>query len=632
MSHTVIGTAGHIDHGKTLLVKGLTGTDTDMAPEEKARGITIELGFAFLGEEATIIDVPGHERFVKTMVAGVSTIDIALLLIAADDGVMPQSREHLDVLQLMGVRRGIIVINKIDLAEEEWLELVEEDVRELVTGSFLEDAEVFRVSALTGAGMEELRTRLLEMVGETEERRQEGPFRLPVDRSFLVKGFGLVCTGTVLSGHLAEGDAVVVQPGGKQLRVRTLQSHGQQVKEVGAGDRAAINLPGVEQGEIARGDLLAEVGLFEPTYMLDARLQLLATCPKEMTQYTRVRLHLGTREVMARVVLLDLTVLMPGESALVQLRLESPVVGVWGDRFVIRRYSPALTIGGGTVLEPHPVRHRQNESGVAERLKALEGKETVQAVEAKLVLARDDAVDVRSLAGDLGLSLENVRQATAELVSAGRAVKVQVDGADGLVHSERWQLLVERAGETLAAFHEGNPLKTGLNREELRVLVGRRIPSSLFEQVLKEMENQGLVAQEGSAVRATTHQIRFSSEEDEMRKTIEEALQAADLSSMPDAGELASRLGTGKDAVEQILRALQRLGSVAFLEGGLVLHQATLEAVKEKLRDHLQQNGEITVSQFRELIGSNRRYALGLLNRFDEEGLTLRNGDVRSLR
>ena len=253
MAHTVIGTAGHIDHGKTLLVKALTGTDTDQAPEEKARGITIELGFAFLGESATIIDVPGHERFVKTMVAGVSTIDVAILVIAADDGVMPQSREHLDVLELLGVERGVIVLNKVDLVEEDWLDLVEEELRDFTRGTFLQDAEIFQVSALCGEGVDPLRQRLLELAGDTEDKRADAPFRLPVDRAFVVKGFGLVCTGTVLAGSVGEGDRVEIMPEAREVRVRSMQEHGVAVDRVQAGDRAAINLAGVEQGQIERG-------------------------------------------------------------------------------------------------------------------------------------------------------------------------------------------------------------------------------------------------------------------------------------------------------------------------------------------------------------------------------------------
>lgn len=350
MAHTVIGTAGHIDHGKTLLVKALTGMDTDQAPEERARGITIELGFAFLGDRATIIDVPGHERFVKTMVAGVSTIDVAMLVIAADDGVMPQSREHLDVLRLLGVERGVVVINKADLVEEEWLDLVEEEVREFVRGTFLAPAKIFRVSALSGAGIEPLRQRLLAMAEDTAAKRTDAPFRLPVDRAFAVKGFGLVCTGTVQAGALAEGDRVEIAPAGPLVRVRRLQQHGATVQAVRAGDRAAINLAGVEQGQLARGHSLVAPGFFRPTQMLDAQVQLLASSPMPMASRTRVRLHLGTREIMARIVLPAAKPLTPGQEGFAQLRLEAPVVAAWGDRFVLRRYSPALTIGGGQLF------------------------------------------------------------------------------------------------------------------------------------------------------------------------------------------------------------------------------------------------------------------------------------------
>jgi selenocysteine-specific elongation factor len=413
MAHTVIGTAGHIDHGKTLLVKALTGTDTDQAPEEKARGITIELGFAFLGESATIIDVPGHERFVKTMVAGVSTIDVAILVIAADDGVMPQSREHLDVLELLGVERGVMVLNKVDLVEEDWLDLVEEELRDFTHGTFLQDAEIFRVSALSGEGVDPLRQRLLALAGDTEDKRADAPFRLPVDRAFVVKGFGLVCTGTVLAGSLGEGDRVEIMPEAREVRVRSMQEHGVAVDRVQAGDRAAINLAGVEQGQIDRGDLLVAPEAFRPTQMLDVRLRLLQSSPMSIEPRTRVRLHLGTREIMARVVLPERKPLEPGEESVVQLRLEAPLVAAWGDRFVVRRYSPALTIGGGTVLDPHPAKHRRFDADLLDHLRVLECGELRQVVE-RWILAVDDRLkSERDLLGEMGIGPERLQQVCA---------------------------------------------------------------------------------------------------------------------------------------------------------------------------------------------------------------------------
>ena len=631
MAHTVIGTAGHIDHGKTLLVKCLTGEETDRTPQEKARGITIELGFAFLGDEATIIDVPGHERFVKTMVAGVSSIDLALFVIAADDGVMPQSREHLDILELLGVTRGIIVLNKVDLAEEEWLEMVEGDIGDLVEGTFLEKADIHRVSALSGQGIDDLQRAIQEMIAETRVRQVGGLFRMPVDRSFLIKGFGLVCTGTVLSGSLGEGDSAEMLPVGRRLRARGLQQHGQAVAEVGAGDRAAINVPGVEQADAGRGQVIVADGVFEPTHMVDVRLKLLPSCPKPVQQRSRVRFHLGTAEVLARVVLLDRDTLEPGDEALAQLRLESPVVAVWGDRFVLRRYSPALTIGGGRILDPHPPKHRPSSKGVAAQLQKLESEEIDQVVEARLSAGVAGFESVRSMAGSLGLDQEQMELIVGRLAAGGRLVRCTIDNAECLVHGGAWQELVADIEKLLQTFHSANPLKEGLNREDLRHQCGRQ-RSELFDAVLSQMSNEGAVNLVGALVRSARHQISFSQDEERLRSRIEEELKSADFGGMPDSRELSKRLQIEEKAVAQLLRAMQSLGSVIYLDETLFLHSDTVAAARTKLRGYLEVNTGITVSQFRELINSNRKYALALLNRFDSDGFTQRQEDVRILR
>ena len=631
MAHTVIGTAGHIDHGKTLLVKCLTGEETDRTPQEKARGITIELGFAFLGDEATIIDVPGHERFVKTMVAGVSSIDLALFVIAADDGVMPQSREHLDILELLGVTRGIIVLNKVDLAEEEWLEMVEGDIGDLVEGTFLERADIHRVSALSGQGIDDLQRAIQEMITETRVRQAGGLFRMPVDRSFLIKGFGLVCTGTVLSGSLGEGDSAEMLPVGRRLRARGLQRHGQAVPEVGAGDRAAINVPGVEQADAGRGQVIVADGVFEPTHMVDVRLKLLPSCPKPVQQRSRVRFHLGTAEVLARVVLLDRDTLEPGDEALAQLRLESPVVAVWGDRFVMRRYSPALTIGGGRILDPHPPKHRPSSKGVAAQLQKLESEEIDQVVEARLSAGVAGFDRVKSMAGSLGLDQEQMELIVGRLAADGRLVRCTIDNAECLVHGGAWQELVADIEKLLQTFHSANPLKEGLNREDLRHQCGRQ-RSELFDAVLSQMSNEGAVNLAGALVRSARHQISFSQDEECLRSRIEEELKSADFGGMPDSRELSKRLQIEEKAVAQLLRAMQSLGSVIYLDETLFLHSDTVAAARTKLRGYLEVNTGITVSQFRELINSNRKYALALLNRFDSDGFTQRQEDVRILR
>ena len=631
MAHTVIGTAGHIDHGKTLLVKALTGMDTDQAPEERARGITIELGFAFLGDRATIIDVPGHERFVKTMVAGVSTIDVAMLVIAADDGVMPQSREHLDVLWLLGVERGVVVINKVDLVEEEWLDLVEEEVREFVRGTFLVPAEMFRVSALSGAGIEPLRQRLLAMAEDTAAKRTDAPFRLPVDRAFGVKGFGLVCTGTVQAGTLAEGDRVEVAPEGRLARVRRLQQHGAAVQAVRAGDRAAINLAGVEQGQLARGHSLVAPGFFRPTQMLDAEVQLLAASPVPMASRTRVRLHLGTREIMARVVLPTATPLTPGQESFAQLRLEAPVVAAWGDRFVLRRYSPALTIGGGRVLNPHPAKHRRFEPALLAHLQGLAEGDLPEVVECWLRGADDRLKSQQVLAGELGLGVERLTRWTDALVAAGRAVRVTSEGQPHILHRavcEHWGAQVEAA---LARFHRAQPLKLGLPREELRNLSARYVQPELFDCVLRYLEEAGRVALDGAVVRAAAHRICFTPQQAVLKAALEARLNPANFANLPTRAELAQALNASRAEVADMLQALQALGEVVALEGGLLIHCAALARARTLLSDVLERDGEIAVAAFRTLIGSNRKCAMALLGYFDAEGLTVRRGDVRVL-
>lgn len=631
MAHTVIGTAGHIDHGKTRLVKALTGMDTDQAPEERARGITIELGFAFLGDQATIIDVPGHERFVKTMVAGVSTIDVAMLVIAADDGVMPQSREHLDVLRLLGVERGVVVINKADLVEAEWLDLVEEEVSEFVGGTFLASAEIFRVSALSGAGIDRLRQRLLALAEDTAAKRTDAPFRLPVDRAFGVKGFGLVCTGTVQAGALAEGDRVEVAPEGPLARVRRLQQHGAAVQAVRAGDRAAINLAGVEQGQLARGHSLVAPGFFRPTQMLDAQVQLLASSPMPMASRTRVRLHLGTREIMARVVLPAARPLTPGQESFAQLRLEAPVVAAWGDRFVLRRYSPALTIGGGRVLNPHPAKHRRFEPALLAHLQALTQDDLPAVVECWLRCADHRLKSEQVLAGELGLGVERLARWTDALVAAGRAVRVASEGQTHVLHldvCERWGAQIEAA---LARFHRAQPLKLGLPREELRNLSARYVQPELFDCVLRYLAEAGRVVLDGAVVRAASHRICFTPQQEVLKAAVEARLNTANFADLPTLAELAQALDASRAEVAEMLQALQALGEVVSLEGGLLIHCEALARARTLLSDVLERDGEIAVAEFRTLIGSNRKCAMALLGYFDAEGLTVRRGDVRVL-
>jgi selenocysteine-specific elongation factor len=540
---------------------------------------------------------------------------------------MPQTREHLDVLQLLGIERGIIALNKIDLVEEDWLELVEEELRQLTKGTFLEGAPIARVSAHTGEGVEELKRLLLAQAAQPRARRQGGPFRLWVDRAFVVKGFGLVSTGTVWSGALKSGDHVELMPAGRPLRVRGLQQHGREVEKVQAGDRAALNLPGVEAGEILRGHALVVPGYFRPTQLLDARLRLLPSCPKPLETRTRVRLHLGTAEVMARVALLEEQVLEPGASALAQFRLETPLVAAWGDRFAIRRYSPPLTIGGGLLLDPQPIKHRRGEEGLREHLGALEQGDLPSVAEAMLRWAPEGARPCQALAGELGMGMEQLEKALEGL--GNRVVRLQLKGQPAAIHAHPWNALRQQTEKALATFHRAEPLKAGLNREELRRLADRRADPELFDQVLQALEREGRLAAEGSLVRASSHQIRFSAEEEALRRRLLDALDRPSLAEVPDAEGLSKLLQVDSRKVDALLKALMSLGAVVPLEGGLFLRAEALERVRAQLRDHLRQHGSITVAAFRDLLGANRRWALALLALFDREGLTARRGDVR---
>ncbi len=369
--HKIIGTAGHIDHGKTELVKAITGTDTDRLKEEKERGLTIDLGFAFLSDDIAIIDVPGHEKFIKNMVAGVVGIDMALLVVAADDGIMPQTREHFDILRLLNIQKGIIAITKIDLVEKDWIELVESDIRELVKGSFLENAPVFKVSSVTGEGIHRLKEKIFEEIKKIKERDYNRPFRIPIDRSFTIRGFGTVVTGTVFSGKISKNSKVELLPQKRELRIRGIETHGKKVYTAKAGDRAALNIANIEKNEITRGDVLAEPGFFIPVYKIDCKLSLLKSAPVPLNNRARVRIHIGTKEGMGRVYFFDRNELYPGESSFAQLRSEVPFITAREDRFIIRRYSPPITIGGGEILDPYPFRKEKNVNKTIEYLRIL---------------------------------------------------------------------------------------------------------------------------------------------------------------------------------------------------------------------------------------------------------------------
>ncbi|MEE3264059.1 MAG: selenocysteine-specific translation elongation factor [Candidatus Latescibacterota bacterium] len=621
MAHTVIGTAGHIDHGKTQLVHALTGVDTDRTRQEKERGITIELGFAHFGQTTTIIDVPGHERFVKTMVAGVSTIDVALLVIAADDGVMPQTREHLDVLQILGIERGVIALNKVDLVDDEWLQLVEEDVRGVLQGTQLENSPILRVSALHGTGVDMLAQSLRETLAAVQERdARSRPFRLPVDRAFSIHGFGNVATGTTLSGQARRGDELEQLPQGRRLRIRGLQRHGEDVDLVEAGDRAAINLAGEDAEQIERGDVLIQPGSLQATSMLDVDLRLLESAPKHLEQRTRVRIHIGTTEALGRVVLLRDTTLEPGQQAMAQIRLEKPVVAAFGDRFVVRRYSPAVTIGGGTVLDPSPDKHREGEGSVALLLDELTGESMTTAV---IAWVRHRGRRAPSLQ-DTGAAFASDGD-SLEADAASSLTAFDHHGVRHLVTTELWEADQSLIVDTLTRYHRATPQEAGMARVSLMRELGFGPSEPLFEALLGRLEADGITAREGAAVRLSTHEISLSSEDEVLAERIEQELQKGGLAKPPSTEDLASSTGAEVGQVSSLLRAMGRLGRLVFLDETLFVSVSQMAYAREGLEKHLATADQISVSDFRQSLDTNRRYALALLNLFDAEGLTVKD-------
>lgn len=630
MSHVIIGTAGHIDHGKTALIKALTGIDTDTLPQEKDRGVTIDIGFAYWKDQVTIIDVPGHERFVKNMVTGVCSVDLALFVVAADDGAMPQTREHLGILNFLGVRRGVVALNKVDLVEPDWAELVVEDLRDLFKGTFLDGAPIVPVSAVTGEGIETLRTLLEEEIEKVETRPDGGVFRLPVDRVFSVRGFGTVVTGTVLSGQVRVKDVVMLQPADQAVRVRGVQVHGRGVETALVGHRAAINLADVEVDQVARGDLLAQQGYFSSTYMLDARLRLLKDAPASLKNRARVHLHLGPRDVLARVVLLEADELHPGESQLVQFRLEGRGVAARGDRFVIRRYSPVQTLGGGVVLDAQPVKHRRFREDTLERLRGSEVEDPTRVLGLRLKAAGFRADSARDLAAALGLSLSETNDRLQSLLDDGEAFGFRRAGEAVYVHMDSWQCLLKRITEALSTYHQANPLKAGVSHNELRPRVEGKPPAGFFEHAIDHLLSEKVLASVGPLLRLAEHRIRFSGDQGRIREEILDLLRAA-RAAPPDLNEIGVHLAQDAAEVHAVAAAMQAMGEIVRLDENLVFLPRTLEEIEQGLDGYLQRNREMSVSAFRDLVGTTRKYAVPLLNYFDNKGVTVRKGDVRVL-
>jgi selenocysteine-specific elongation factor len=636
MKQIILGTAGHIDHGKTSLIRALTGIDTDRLKEEKLRGITIELGFAYMdlpgGDRLGIVDVPGHERFVKHMVAGATGIDLVALVIAADEGVMPQTREHMEICELLRVKKGLVVLTKIDLVDDpDWLEMVQEDVTDFLKGTFLQGSPIIRVSAATGEGLEELKQALDRLVVEVEPRSSDGPFRLPVDRVFSMRGFGTVVTGTSVAGKLHIGDPVMVYPLQHKTKVRGLQVHNEEVQEIYAGQRTAINLQGVERALIQRGDVVATPGALVPTHVIDAQLELLPSAPRPLKNRAKIRFHTGTAEHLATAVLLDREELAPGEETFAQIRLDQSVTALRGDRFVLRSYSPVQTIGGGTVIHPLPRKHK----GYGKLEAALALSSLLHGDEEEIILwhvldAGWTGVNVDELQVRTNISRGHLEKTLQRFASQKKLILVDREN-QRFLHDEVLQSIQQAVLESLANYHQLYPLKTGMAKEELAAQLPHPLDVKVYNFILRQLADQDLIVMEMEWVRLHSHKIDLSRDEEVIRQKIERAFQETGLQP-PFFKEVAASLPGTPRQHQDVLEWMVSQGILIKVKEDIFFHAAVIQELQQRLVAFLKEQGEISTPQFKDMTQASRKYTIPLLEYFDSQKITIRIGDVRRLR
>ena len=634
MKNFILGTAGHIDHGKSTLVRALTGIDTDRLPEEKARGITIELGFANLsipgGINFGIIDVPGHERFVRAMVSGVGGMDIVMLVIAADEGIMPQTREHLEICQLLGVRKGLVALTKSDLVAPDWLELVQDEVCEYLAGSFLEDAPIVPVSAKTGNGLDALKEELGRIALLTNQKRDDGPFRLPVDRVFSVSGFGTVVTGTLLSGQVSVNDEVEILPSGITSRVRGVQAHGADSDKGVAGQRLAMNLQGVNHDQVHRGDVVTPRGVYRTTSLVDVRLNYLKSAPKKLKHRSTYRLHSATFEVAAKITLFDKNSLEPGESDFAQIRLAHPVLLLNGDSFILRSSSPSRTVGGGSVLDPSPPLRRRRSREALELLESLAVGEEVGIASKMVSGSLLSGISLSDISKRTGFSAKRLESALAPLLTSGEVLQV-VREPKIYLGREGFTTLCKTLLHELEEYLDLNPLKSGISKEELKTRIPTRSDQRYFAPCMAALEKDGLVVSERELVKLVARRSTSTEFQSATGSLLEEQLKKKKYE--PDSiKELAAAFKLSEKQVLEHLNLLARENRAIKVKGDLFYAVEPYNSILHKISGHLNEKGEITPNEFRELTGLSRKYFIPLLEHFDEIKLTIRVGDKRVLR
>ena len=634
MQHFVLGTAGHVDHGKTSLIKALTGTDTDRLKEEKKRGITIELGFASLalpcGHTLGIVDVPGHEKFIKHMVAGAAGIDLVLMVIAADEGIMPQTKEHLQICSLLGIATGLVALTKIDLVEKDWLELVRSEITDYLQDTFLAEAPIVPVSAVKENGIPELLDEIDKIVRRLQEKNDDGIFRLPVDRIFTIKGFGTVVTGTLISDKIKVGEDVQILPENISTRIRGIQVHNQPAEEAFSGQRTALNLQGVDKATLARGSVLVRPQTLRPTKRLDVFFEYLASNTRKLKNRSLVRLHTGTTEIMTRIVLLDADELSPGEKSFAQLILADEDVVVTGDHFVLRSYSPITTIGGGRILDPLPGKHKRKNKIILDDLQILQSGALPEKISVLLERAGFNGINVRSLAFRLGVHVKKIREALEKLFSDRQAILLSGDDTTALssyLYAQMEDLLMK----SLADYHQNNPLKEGISKEELKAALADTVSAKLFNMVLASLGKRNLIASDKDNVRLASHLVQLAGEEDALRQSIVSTYTQARLTP-PSLADVLNGFKNRKLKAQNIVKLMINDGELIKINEDLCFTREALTRLREEYKALLVRDGQATPATFKNLTGLSRKYIIPLMEYFDTSKLTVRVGDHRILR
>ncbi|KAB3537252.1 selenocysteine-specific translation elongation factor [Alkaliphilus pronyensis] len=630
MKNIIIGTAGHIDHGKTTLIRAITGRETDRLKEEKKRGISIDLGFTYFdlpsGKRAGIIDVPGHEKFIRNMLAGVGGMDIVMLVVAADEGVMPQTQEHLDIINLLNIKNGVIVITKAGLVDNDWLNLIQEDIREKVKGTFLEGAEMLVVDSVEGKGIDSLVNTIDNLADLAESRDIHSPVRMPIDRVFTITGFGTVITGTLMEGTIKLEDTLEILPDKIRVRVRSLQVHGKAVEAAYGGQRVAINVANVKKEEIERGQILSQLDSMETTLMIDGRLTVLKSYTRKLENRDRIRLYHGSTEVLARIVLLDKEELLPGESGLVQLRLEEITAVKKGDLNIIRFYSPMETVGGLTVIDPNPKKHKRFDENVIRELKLKETGTPEEILEKQIERYSSEFPDISFMAKTTSHQANYIDELVIKLIKKNAIIKLD---CNSIIHKSFYETIKNNTISLLREYHNNNPLRHGMLKEELKSKLLPKIKNKAFDSIIAALSKDMLIKVIGKYVAIIDFEVVLNDNQRKIKEKLED-MYLNNMFATPKIEEVYDSVGFNRNDIDQVMEAMVGKELIK-LNQEIILHINAIDEAKTKLKDLINEKGSVSLADFRDLLGTSRKYAVALLEYFDNHKVTKRINDERIL-